>query len=229
MKYMGSKARIAKEILPIILNGRHSGQWYVEPFCGGCNTIDKVDGLRIANDIHPYLIAMFQALVAGWEPPKRISSGMYKHIRQRKSEFPDCLVGYVGFNSYGGKWFGGYRRDNGGIRDYWDEHYRHMKKQTQSLDGVVFLNQSYFELNIPHNSIVYCDPPYAGTTKYSDEFDRDSFWDWCRGKAGDGHKVFISEYNAPDDAVLLWEKRVNNTLVKDTGAKQGIEKLFTFA
>lgn len=35
MKYLGSKARIAKEILPIILKDRKVGQYYVEPFVGG--------------------------------------------------------------------------------------------------------------------------------------------------------------------------------------------------
>lgn len=35
MKYMGSKSRIAKYILPIILKDRKDGQYYVEPFCGG--------------------------------------------------------------------------------------------------------------------------------------------------------------------------------------------------
>ena len=44
MKYMGSKARHAKELLPIILKDRKEGQWYVEPFVGGCNMIDKVTG-----------------------------------------------------------------------------------------------------------------------------------------------------------------------------------------
>lgn len=46
MKYMGSKWRIAKHILPIILEGRNDGQYYVEPFCGGCNMIDKVQGIE---------------------------------------------------------------------------------------------------------------------------------------------------------------------------------------
>ena len=50
MKYMGSKARIAKYILPIILKDRKPDQWYVEPFVGGCNTIDKVEGLRLGSD-----------------------------------------------------------------------------------------------------------------------------------------------------------------------------------
>ena len=47
MKYMGSKARHAKEMLPIILKDRKEGQWYVEPFVGGCNMIDKVNGNRL--------------------------------------------------------------------------------------------------------------------------------------------------------------------------------------
>lgn len=50
MRYMGSKARIAKEILPLILADRKEGQYFVEPFCGGCNVTDKVSGNRIAND-----------------------------------------------------------------------------------------------------------------------------------------------------------------------------------
>lgn len=56
MKYMGSKNRFAKELLPIILKDRINGQHYIEPFAGGMNLIDKVDGKRIANEIKEYLI-----------------------------------------------------------------------------------------------------------------------------------------------------------------------------
>ena len=47
---MGSKNRHAKDLLPIILKNRRDDQWYVEPFVGGFNMIDKVPGLRLAND-----------------------------------------------------------------------------------------------------------------------------------------------------------------------------------
>ena len=47
---MGSKRRISKDILPIILKNRIPEQFYIEPFCGGCNTIELVEGNRIAND-----------------------------------------------------------------------------------------------------------------------------------------------------------------------------------
>ena len=45
MKYLGSKNKIAKYILPIMLENRGERTW-VEPFVGGANTIDKVDGKK---------------------------------------------------------------------------------------------------------------------------------------------------------------------------------------
>lgn len=48
---MGSKNRIAKELLPIITAELSEGIYYVEPFAGGCNMIDKVEHpLKIAAD-----------------------------------------------------------------------------------------------------------------------------------------------------------------------------------
>ena len=40
MKYLGSKNKIAKHLLPIILKDRKPEQYYVEPFMGGGNMID---------------------------------------------------------------------------------------------------------------------------------------------------------------------------------------------
>lgn len=82
MKYMGSKNRIAKEILPIILRNRQPGQYYVEPFCGGCNMIDKVSGNRIAADANPYLIAMWGGVLSGnIDPLMSISKELYTQAR----------------------------------------------------------------------------------------------------------------------------------------------------
>ena len=59
---MGGKNRIAKDILPIILKDRKENQFYVEPFAGGCNVIDKVEGRRLANDKSEYLMEMWYEL-----------------------------------------------------------------------------------------------------------------------------------------------------------------------
>jgi DNA adenine methylase len=43
---MGSKNKIAKHILPIMSNYRTNEMTWVEPFVGGANMIDKVEGKR---------------------------------------------------------------------------------------------------------------------------------------------------------------------------------------
>ena len=147
MKYMGSKARFAKDLLPIILKDRQPNQVYLEPFAGGMNMIDKVDGIRIANDQHVELMAMWQALIYdNWDPPKSVSEEEYRHIKYNQEQYPKYLVAYVGFNSFGGKWFAGYRRDKQGKRDYWSEHYRNITKQVPNLEGIQLSCKSYLDL-----------------------------------------------------------------------------------
>jgi len=226
---MGSKARHAKEILPIILSGRESGQWYVEPFVGGANVIDKVYGDRIGSDFNPYVIALWQAVADGWVPPDMVSEEEYARLKSERNV--DAITSFVGFScSYGAKFFGGYARGKstkGEWRNYADEAKRAMAKTQVGITGVKFQHCSYDQLEIPPNSIIYCDPPYQGTTGYATgKFDHDKFWKWCDDKVADGHKVYVSEYTAPDHWNCVWEKKVNNTLTKDTGSKQGIERLF---
>lgn len=234
MKYMGSKNRLAKYILPIILKNRKEGQVYVEPFCGGCNSLDKVSGKRIANDINEYLIATFKAAQNGWTPPDLITEEQYKEIQNNKDKFPKELVGYVGFAmSFGGKWFGGYRRDRAGdagnIENMKNQSRRSKEsllEQIQKLKDVDFYNVNYWDLIIPDESIVYCDIPYQNSTKYSTNFDYDKFWNWAR-EISLKNEVFISEYNAPSDFEIVFEKELVNTLDKDaTGSKKGTERLF---
>jgi len=234
MKYMGSKARHAKELLPIILAHRKPGQWYVEPFVGGANTLDKVSNPRMGADANPYLMAMWSAVAEGRKPPRLVTEEEYAILAKERPINAKC--GYVGFAmSFGGKFFGGYRRDVAGTKGCPENmetqsrrSYESMIKQAKALEGALFVHSNYDELTIPPNSIIYCDPPYAGTTKYAtDTFDHAAFWNWCAQKAAEGHIVFVSEYAAPDGWECVWEKHVNNTLTKDTGSKQGTERLFT--
>jgi len=237
MKYMGSKNRISKEILPIILKDRKDKQFYIEPFCGGCNIIDKVnDEFCIANDFNKYLIAMFIKLQSGWIPFKEVSKDMYNKTRDNKDLYPNWLIGYVGFNcSYSGKWFGGYAgktKTKEGIRDYQAEAFRNIMNQVKKLTKVQFISGSYDEVEYPNNSIIYCDPPYESTTKYKDNFNHKKFWQWCRDMTNKGHVVFISEYNAPEDFECIWEKQLKSSLSangKSGGNKISTEKLFVYS
>lgn len=236
MRYVGSKARIAKYILPIMLKDRTTGQFYVEPFCGGCNTMSQVRGNRIANDINPYLIHMWRRLIEGWTPPAIIEREFYYSVRECwkyfTEKYPPELIGWVGFiASYKGKFFGGYSgntykvHDVRKVRDYISEGVKNIMNQVDNLKGVRFLNQDYKGLVIPDKSIIYCDPPYKGTTGYQNRIDHKEFFDWCRDKVGQGHKVFVSEYEAPEDFVPVWETELKNTLGAGP-AKTAREKLF---
>lgn len=213
---MGSKERVSYKILPIILAERTEGQYYVEPFVGGFNTMDKVTGNRIANDSNVYLMALFTELQNGWIPPTQVSEESYNDIRKNKQDFPTHIVEYVGFNSYAGKFFGGYRRDRVGRRDYWKEHYNNVTKQSKKLDGILMCNVDYKDLVIP----------YEGSTTYGSSFDYVTFWNWVRDKVQEGHRVFVSEYKAPDDFVPLWTMDISSSLTKNTGSKKGTENLF---
>jgi DNA adenine methylase len=153
MKYMGSKARFSKEILPIILKDRRPDQWYVEPFAGGMNMICEVGGKRIANDIHYHLIQMWKELVVGWIP-KKITKDEYLEVRTDPSKYPAYFVGWVGFNcSYSGKWFGGFAGETktkiGTARDYQTEAIHNVAKQVEEMKDVIFQNKPYYLLRPP--------------------------------------------------------------------------------
>lgn len=228
MKYMGSKNRIAKHILPIMLKDRAEGQYWVEPFVGGANMIDKVDGNRIGSDSNKYLIALLRRLQSNHELPVFVTKSEYTKVKDNKSEFDDWYVGYIGFLfSFGAKFFGGFVGEFNGVRDRVGESYRDAMKTRGGIARIKFECCSYDDLNIPPNSIIYCDPPYEGTTRYKDKFNHADFWRWCRGKSKEGHTVFVSEYNAPDDFKCIWQQELNVSVAKSGKHKKAIEKLFT--
>jgi len=231
MKYMGSKNRIAKHILPIMLEHKTPEMTWVEPFVGGANMIDKVEGKRIGNDYNTYIYSLLVALQNNWQPPIEITEEYYKNIKAKKEDYEPHLVGYVGSQlTFGATWFGTYRRDKVGKRNYSDEARRNVLKQAPKLKGIDFYNLNYLDLEIPLSSIIYCDPPYEGTFSYEKgkTFDHKVFWQWCRDKSKEGHIVFVSEYNAPEDFECIWSKElkqvINNTSDK---TPKPIEKLFT--
>lgn len=232
MKYMGSKRRIRKHILPIMLDGR-TDETFVDVFCGGCNLIESVTGKRIANDNNTYLIAMFKAMQNGWLPPKIITEDDYNQIKDNKENYPPELVAYVGFAmSFGGKWFAGYRRDKKGQQGSFINMMNQSRRsrndfirQSELLKDVEFYSVDYADLPIPDGSIVYCDPPYANTTKYKSDFDHNRFWQWVRDLS-EHCDVYVSEYTAPDDFEAVWAKAVKVN-IDHASSDDRTEKLFT--
>lgn len=234
---MGSKARLAKDILPIMLAERGTRQW-VEPFVGGCNLIDKVTGKRVGADSNLYLISMFSDLLKGVTYPK-ITKDIYNAVRDcyktGSTDYSLGFIGWVGFNcSYSGKFFGGFAgtvNTRQGVRDYQNEAFRNVEEQLVNLEGVQFIHCSYKDLAITEPSIIYCDPPYKDTTKYAtSDFDYIDFYKWCTDKVDEGHIVFVSEYNIEHPRFLkVWEKEVKSSLSANGtsgGNKVSVERLY---
>jgi DNA adenine methylase len=197
MKYMGGKFKIAKQLTAIMKTYRQPNQCYIEPFVGGANVISHMDGWRIGADSHANLIKFYDALAKGYFPPENISEKLYNRMKQNPDNY-DPLSGYAGFAlSWGGKWFGRWARGKTN-RNYVDEAYRALIKQKMNLVTVQWVCSTFDKLYVPKNSLIYCDPPYAGTTRYTSDFDTKVFWEWVDKQANLGHTLFVSEYHAPD-------------------------------
>lgn len=238
MRYMGSKRRLWKHIAPIILENRKKGQLYVEPFCGGCNSLSQVSGRRLAADNNPYLIEMLKSVINEQPQIYPISKEIYDKVRkdyrdQNFSRYTIAEIGWVGFMaSYYGRFFGGYsgngiKHKDGKQRNYIDEFIKDLLSQVDSLQGVEFQCCSYDELQIPDVSIVYLDPPYRDTTQYTTEtdFDYEYFYQWAEELSKHNNRVFISEYWMPPFFREVWSMEVScNISIKKN---KRIEKLFT--
>lgn len=81
----------------------------------------------------------------------------------------------------------------------------------------------------PPGAVVYCDPPYAGTTAYSStgQFDYREFYrtlqQWAQARS-----VYVSEYAVPEDVPVkvVWERERRNALKKDDNQRVTLERLF---
>lgn len=155
MKYMGSKARLSKDLAPIInkIISDNDINTYIEPFVGGANMIQNINcNRKIGLDNNIYLISMWNALLSGWNPPEKITKEEYNDIKDNKDSYPKELVSITGFcATYNAKWFGGYagivKTKNGTIRNYYDESIRNITKQLDLLRDVEFVNGDYSRIS----------------------------------------------------------------------------------
>ena len=200
MTYMGSKNRIAKYLLPIMLEEAEKQgitKW-VEPFVGGGGMIDKVPDSfeRIGYDLNPHTIqAMLDIRDISDKLPETVTEEEYKSY---KGLPPQSITSWVRFEcSFGNKFENGYARNKQGY-NYAGIGFRSALRQSPKIQNVHFVCDSHENLDF-ENCLIYCDPPYQGTTGYkTGAFDHDKFFDWCREQAKK-NVVFVSEYNAPED------------------------------
>jgi DNA adenine methylase len=218
--YMGSKAAHANEILSFALAKRKPGSTWVEPFVGGGNVICKVppgDGPRIGSDINWRMIALLNALGnGGWQPPESMSEKEYNKIRKNPDSVAPELAAFAASGlSFGSKWFDVFARNAEG-KDYCVGARNRALADAPGLKGCTFIAGPYDQLNphIPPESIIYCDPPYTGTSEYAgaktkiaigeslakNTWKPLAFWKWADTLVDQGHRVYVSEYTGPPAA-----------------------------
>jgi DNA adenine methylase len=245
MKYMGSKSRIAKYIVPIIQKyiDDNNVTKYVEPFVGGANVIDKIQCKeRYGFDKNKYLIALLKRVQSEKPLHESVGRELYSNVRSEyklpSCQFEDWEVGNVGFlASYNGRWFdggyaqSGYEKTKTGerFRDYYQEAKNNLLTQSINFKDIVFNECDYLDaVELPYDcdSVIYCDPPYAGTKQYANatSFDNVKFWGTMR-EWSKHNIVLISEQNAPDDFKCIWEQEVSRS-IKATDKSKSVEKLF---
>ena len=210
MRYMGSKNRISKELVPIIQSYiTENTKGYIEPFVGGANVIDKIKcNKKIGYDIHKQLIALLNHVKETIEDvPETITEEEYNKVKNNKSHYSDWYIGLVGFcATFATKYFGGYARDKKENKDVPCGRIRNIKKQSINLKDIKFICQDYREIKDLKGYVIYCDPPYKNTTKYSTgKFSYNEFYKWCKEMSKD-NIVLISEYSMPEGFKCIWKK-----------------------
>jgi len=200
MHYLGGKSRYGREISFAVHSLAHNKLIY-EPFCGALWVTQWLQPI-IASDINVGLIELYQAIRNGWEPPDSIDEEEYRELHGR------CIDGeqkpeitFAGFAaSWGGKWFGGYARGDG--RNYVAENKKSLMDKMARCRSVQFEVKHYSQLDV-RNSVIYCDPPYAGTTQHCN-FSTPEFWDWANKMSDSNNVVIVSEYKAPPGWKSIW-------------------------
>ena len=91
-----------------------------------------------------------------------------------------------------------------------------------SGNDIILTNQSYSDVKIEPDSVIYCDPPYFGTEQYRSQFSTEKFYKWLKESKS---LIYVSEYQMPPDftEVLAVQKQCR---LNDKVPKKTVEKLY---
>lgn len=242
MRYMGSKAKIAKEIVPILQKtiDDNNVKTYIECFSGGCNIIDKIKcENRYAYDRSDTLIAL---LLQAQEDFSKVLKEGNRELWDKGKEYvkngvmpDDMTLADIGamefFASFSNRGFPGGYVQGAEEKNHFKKGYKNLEKQAPLLKGINFGCQNYWELEPIENAVCYLDPPYQGTKTYGyanqQKMNYEHFWNWVRDLSKNNF-VFVSEQTAPADFKPIWEKEVKRTVGSDNNFK-ATERLYVYS
>lgn len=250
MAYMGSKARIGKELYKVI-TGNHHTMRIVEPFLGGGGMLRRTlesgfEGEIVTGDFNPNLTALFKALQQGWLPPETIPTReVWDEVMGEEKWEGTALKGFFFFAGafrgtpkpkYNHAAFVKEERNAKGEliarESAWHSERRSLVRlqevMFESAATITFVGGDYreYERFLDTRTAVYCDPPYAGTADYAgntgEDFDHAAFWETVeRWNAMPGVKVFVSEYTAPAHWEVLFTKTLHTGIATRKDGNRG--------
>ena len=239
MKYIGAKTKIAKDIVPIIQSYIDSNniKWYIEPFVGGFNIIDKIKCKnRWGSDIDKLVIRLVKECIKNPnllnELPELPTREHYYDVRDT-NKYSDWYKGAILlFASYNARVYGGCYGSyaitkDGKTRNYFQEAKRNFEKQLPLMQDIGICCCDYSEWD-SHTvrTLYYCDIPYKDSIGYSQDFDYERFYNWCERQTKQGNIVLVSEYEMPEDRFeCIWQKQVK-THQNNRNKLDKVEKLF---
>jgi DNA adenine methylase len=236
MRYWGGKARLAKPISKILTDLADSVliHTYWEPFVGSGNVIAQMpDSFKRRGSDISCIIAALKGAVAGHVFPTEISKNEFKAALNLPDTDPNkaFIRHAMGFS---GNFWGRYC-PNRPDRHHGETTLRGLMRKANKLLNVELVQEPYNVFTPKEPTLIYCDPPYAGTVQYGPKenktyFDSGLFWAWAERMSSLGHVVVVSEYAAPETWKVLWEKRVQRCVSPHLLGKTApyrVEKLFT--
>ena len=237
MRYLGGKSRTATAIVAAINEHafRHGTptRW-VEPFMGGGSVIVAASRSSAfttvcASDINPLVVTYWKAIRDGWVPPTSVTYDEWYDVRNNPEVYPPAYVAHVAYNcSFGGKQWGGYARsmkaDGITPRNHSDEASRRDAATAKWLSDTLITCSGYSDVlsGVGLGDVVYCDPPYEGTTGYkTGAFDHASFWSAVQAAADRGALVYVSEYACPEhvNSVVIWSNEQSKSVAGGASAR----------
>jgi DNA adenine methylase len=160
-----------------------------------------------------------------------VSEGQYQWIKANPNP-ADPLTGFAMFGcSFGGKWAGGYARNSKG-QDYTAGARNSLLRKLRDCRDLEIHSRDYRHLpDPPAGTLLYCDPPYEGTTGYKGvgAFDPAEFWSHALWWHQCGALVFVSEgagANPPSDWVIYSEWAQTSLLDPNRAGRTRIERLY---
>lgn len=233
MQYMGGKSRIAKRLAALIDCARRPGQLAWDPFCGGLSmsvALSATGPVR-CSDKNAALIALYNAVRSGWEPPLEVSREEYSAARTLPDSDPrKAFCGYA--CSFGARWFRGYvppfRIAGRGASATHNRQHKacalSIKRRVAATNGPIEMIDFLAEEPRPIDAVLYLDPVYRGVTGYPEvgDFDHDLLvrraLEWSRYA-----HVFVSEYDFPIGREI-WAEPLRVGV--NAGAARATERLY---